>query len=91
MAAYVFRDGALVDKATGFPLVCPDGPISMPRVMRDVPEYRSPINGALISSRSQQREDLKRSGSVLAEPRRKPRGYRNPNFARKRGLALNEE
>lgn len=89
MTAYVMRDGALVEKRTGALLTVPDR-VCAPMVIGDIPEYRSPINGALIGSRSQQREDLKRNDCVLAEPR-KARGYRNPSFARKRGLKLAED
>jgi hypothetical protein len=62
-----------------------------PMVMRDTAEYRSPIDGKLISSRSARREDLKRSGCVEYEPTAKfEKGYSNPRFAMKRGLPLNE-
>ena len=50
------RDGALVEKRTGALLTVPDR--VCPHGNRRYPEYRSPINGALIGSRSQQREDL---------------------------------
>lgn len=83
------RDGALVEKRTGAVLAVPDR-VCAPMVIGDIHEYRSPINGALIGSRSQQREDLKRNDCVLAEPR-KPRGYRNKSFALKRGLPLHPE
>ncbi len=63
-----------------------------PMVMRDTSEYRSPIDGKIISSRSARREDLKRSGCVEYEPTAKfERGYENPKFALKRGLPLNEK
>lgn len=89
MTAYVMRGGRLVDKRSGAPLVAPDR-VAAPMVVGDIHEYRSPINGAVIGSRSQQREDLRRNDCVLAEPR-KPREYRNPSFARKRGLKLAED
>lgn len=91
MTTYVWRDSGFVEKSTGLPLRVRDpNAICAPMVMADVPEYRSPINGKPITSRSHQREDLKRNDCVLAEPR-KPRGYRNPRFAEKHGLALKEE
>ena len=37
------------------------------------------------------REDLARNGCVEVEPRRKPRGFKNARFAKKRGLPLNQE
>ena len=70
---FVMRNGALVDKDTGEPMFIPqrDG-ICMPRVISDVPEYESPASGKMISSRSQQRDDLKRHDCVLSDkPRQK--------------------
>jgi hypothetical protein len=91
MARYVWRDGRFRDPATGDPMPMPAGDsICCPLVLSDIAEYRSPIDGRPISSRSTRREDLKRNDCVEAEPR-KPRGYRNPKFALKRGLPLNEE
>lgn len=70
---FVMRDGVMVDKHTGEPMVIPerDG-ICMPRVHSDVPEYESPASGKMISSRSQQRDDLKRHDCVISDrPRQK--------------------
>lgn len=63
--------------------------ICTPAVIGDIPEYLSPIDGRPISSRSYQREDLKRNNCVLAEPRKDRRGYKNAAWAKKRGLPLN--
>ena len=65
---FVMRNGVLVDKDTGEPMFIPerDG-ICMPRVISDVPEYESPASGKMISSRSQQRDDLKRHDCVLSD------------------------
>jgi len=89
---YVWRDGKFVEKRTGEPLAVAGGPIRMPFVMRDIPEYASPIDGKPITSRSHRREDLARNGCVEVEPRKKPRGFKNERFATKRGLpvGLNE-
>lgn len=43
-------------------------PLSAPQVMRDTPEYMSPLGTGLITSRSQRREDLKRGGCVEVGP-----------------------
>lgn len=92
MKRYVWRDGSFVEKATGLPMVVADeNAVCRPMIIRDVPEYRSPIDGRPITSRSHQREELKRNNCILAEPMRKPREYRNPQFAKKRGLKLAEE
>jgi hypothetical protein len=91
MTTYVWRDGGFVEKSTGQPMHVRDpNAICAPMVIPDVPEYRSPINGLPITSRSHQREDLKRNNCVLAEPR-KPRGFKNPHFARKRGFRTIED
>lgn len=81
-----------VDKATGEPMDKPyEGQIVCPMVQSDIGEYRSPIDGRLISSRSTRREDLKKNGCVEWEPlNNRPRGLGNPEFARKRGLKVDE-
>lgn len=38
------------------------------QIIRDIPEYISPVNGKLIGSRSQRREDLKRTGCREVDP-----------------------
>lgn len=87
---YVWRDNQFVDRSTGEPMPKPHkGKICAPMIMPDIPEYHSPITGALISSRSTQREDLKRNDCVLAEPSK--RGFKNKRFAKKHGLPLRED
>jgi hypothetical protein len=71
-----------------------------PAVIGDIAEYRSPIDGKLISSRSQRREDLKANDCVEWEPgmgatKTSQQGrvsgkYSNPRFAKKHGLPLSE-
>ena len=91
MARYVWRDGAFRHPSTGALMPMPerDG-VCCPRVIGDIEEYRSPIDGSLITSRSHRRYDLEKNGCVEAPPR-KPRGYKNPQFAAKRGLRLSDE
>lgn len=71
-----------------------EGEICRPIVMRDIPEYTSPIDGTLITSRSQRREDLKRNNCVEWDPAFSPtRGkpeFKNPHFCAKRGLQVAE-
>jgi hypothetical protein len=91
MSTYVWRDG-WVCKKTGEPMPKPyAGKVVSPRIMRDIPEYRSPINGALITSRSQRREDLARSDCVELDPPKRPRGFKNARFAAKHNLPINPE
>lgn len=64
--------------------------ICMPNIVSDITEYLSPIDGTLIGSRSTRRYDLEKNDCVEMPPPKKRRGYRNPTFAKKRGLPLNE-
>lgn len=94
MARYVWRNGQFVDrldKTTPMEQPERDG-LCMPQVIRDIPEYRSPVGDhKLITSRSARREDLARHGCVEVEPRKRPRGYANPRWAAKKGLPVSEE
>jgi hypothetical protein len=55
--------------------------LACPMVMRDTTEYRSPIDGTLITSRSQRREDLRRNNCVEVDPP-KHRVFRREKYAR---------
>lgn len=61
----------------------------LPQIVRPLPEMVSPIDGEVITDRAQRREHMKKHGVVEAGDR-KPMGYKNPSFALKRGLKLNE-
>lgn len=92
MTRYVYRDGDFRHPSTGEPMEIPKrDEVCMPMVRSDIQEYRSPVNGELISSRSTRKYDLEKNDCVDLGPPKKARGYRNPTFAKKRGLALNEE
>lgn len=95
MPVFVWRGGRFVNKVTGEPMLTDAeraAPPPTPTVISDIPEYRSPIDGKLITSRSYRREDLKANDCVPYErPASVTPGYSNPSFARKRGLPLNEE
>lgn len=92
---YVFRDGRMVDR-DGFPMVGhnelarDETQIRCPMVMRDIPEYASPIDGRMITSRSHRRYDLESNNCYEVDPPKK-RGLKNARFAAKRGLPLNPE
>ena len=89
---YVWRGGRFRDPRTGEPMQVPEGnDVCCPAVVSDIQEYRSPIDGRPITSRSARRYDLEANDCVEAEPPKRKKGYRNPKFAAKRGLALNEE
>lgn len=86
---YVWRDGCFRDKKTGEPMDVPvRDEICLPSVVSDIPEYASPIDGRLISSRSERREDLKRNNCVDARdfPSATNGKFLNKEFCQKRGL-----
>jgi len=91
MATYKWVNGNWIDKETGLPMEVEDR-ICAPMVRPDIPAYRSPFDGKLISSRSTRREDLKKNGCVEWEPglSKRPGGLGNPRFAAKHGLPLSE-
>jgi hypothetical protein len=96
MARYVRRAGQWVHSQTGEPMLSDEernGPLAVPTVISDIPEYASPIDGRMITSRSDRRDDLKRNGCVEYEPSLSPtKGkIRNKAFAAKRGLQVSEE
>ncbi|WP_420960131.1 hypothetical protein [Brucella sp. IR073] len=91
---YVWRKGGFVDKRTGEAMDLPyAGEICMPAVISDIPEYRSPVDGKPITSRSERREDLKRNNCVEYEPSLSPtKGkIKNKAFAARHGLKVSEE
>lgn len=88
---YVWRDGQYRNPKTGEPMEIPDRGVCAPLVQSDIKEYRSPIDGKLISSRSSRRYDLEKNGCVEADPPKKHRGYKNERFAKRHGLKLSEE
>jgi hypothetical protein len=92
MARYVWKGDGFYHHSTGEPMFIPERKeICAPRVQSDIPEYRSPVDGTVITSRSQRRYDLEKNGCFELDPPKKKRGYRNPEFAGKRGLKLSEE
>ena len=91
---YVYRDGDLYSKTgNGAPIDIPEREfLCSPMVMRDTPEYSSPIDGRPITSRSARREDLIRNSCVEADPPRKGTRYlKNKRFCAKRGLPFEGE
>lgn len=92
MTRYVWSDG-WHDKATGERMAVAEGPLASPHITPVMPEYQSPIDGRVISTRHERREDLKRNGCVPYEDSMSPtKGkIRNKAFAKKRGLKVSEE
>lgn len=94
MARYIWNGSTFVD-LDGNPMVDPSAPYvrAVPQIMRDIPEYRSPIDGRLISSRSQRRYDLEANNCREWEPSDSPTGgkFRTERMARKYGGLVAEE
>ena len=89
MTRYVWDSQSFIfrDRKTGEPMqVKDDNAICMPMVRSDIPEYRSPIDGTLITSRSHRREDLARNGCVEMDPPKRPRGFKNKRFTKRHNL-----
>ena len=85
------REGRLVNKRTGEVVPDDNRPISAPQLARDYAPYQSMAGGGMIDGRAAAREDLKRSGCRVMEKGEWNPVYRNPSFARKRGLPLEGE
>lgn len=92
MSRWVYRPGH--PKADEFNMVAVEDlneqPIVRgPHIWSDLPDYQSPIDGRCVSGRVQRREDLKRNDCVEYEPTKNaPRGFKNAEFCRRRGLTL---
>jgi hypothetical protein len=96
MARYVFRDGQYVNRETGEPMLTAEErarPLAVPYIIADIPSYQSPIDGRVIGSRSERRDDLKRNNCVEYEPSLSPtKGkFKNKHFTAKRGMQVSEE
>lgn len=91
MATYVMRDGRMVDKATGEPMLTEaerKRPIQTPRVFGDLPGYQSPIDGKWVDGRRARRYDMESNNCVDANDLPSPTGgkLKNARFAKKHGL-----
>lgn len=89
MAVYVYRDGRMVDKATGEPMNSGplEGPFPCPQVQPDIEPFVSPASGKVVGGRRQKRDDLKATGCIDANDFNVCGGkMRNERFAKKRGL-----
>lgn len=91
---YVYRDGRMVHKETGEPMVRPGSnlPPQAPIFMPDTPGYHSPIDGSWIEGRRARRYDLESNNCVEAGDSEngvggaKPRPFQNERFMKKWGL-----
>ena len=92
MSVYVYRDGEMVDKATGEPMLTEadrEKPLQAPRTFGDEEPFLSPVDGRVISGNREWKEDLKRNNCVPAQdlkPYDFKRKFKNKAFVEKRGL-----
>lgn len=90
---YTWTSNGFVD-ANGNRMVIPerDG-VCAPMVLSDMDPITSPIDGKVISSRSELRYELEKHDKRIQEPSESPtKGkIRNKDFAKKRGLSVSEE
>lgn len=93
MPIFVLRNGVLVDKRTGLASPRRAGKIAAPIYMKPMPTYRSPVDGRVINSRQERKDDLKRNGCIEWDDSMSPtKGkFKNPDFCAKRGLQVSEE
>ena len=94
MPTYVRNEkGIFVDKKTGEPMKPETTGLATPMIMKPMPDYKSPIDGRLITSRQARKDDLKKHGCVPYEPSMSPtKGtVKNPKYAGINGLKLKEE
>lgn len=86
-----FEGTGMYDKATGYRMGLPQRPIEFcrPMLWADIPPHVGP-SGKIVNSRSDQRDEFKRSDTRIYEPDNKtPRGFTNEKYAHKRGHRIN--
>lgn len=91
MPTYVMRDGQMVDKATGQPMLSEQErkrPLQTPRTFGDLPGYESPIDGSWIEGRRARKYDLESNNCIDANDLPSPTNgkLKNKRFAKKHGL-----
>lgn len=94
MTIYVLRNGVMVDKATGTPMLDAEQAKRVPAVpmVLNFKPYACPITGKEISTLGQHYSNLKKHDCVEANEVGSPTGgeIRNPRFAAKHGLQVSD-
>ena len=90
MPTYVLRNGQMVDKETGLPMLNQEErarPLQTPMTYGDLPGYRSPIDGKWIEGRRARQYDLQSNGCIDANelPKATSGKLKNAKFAKKHG------
>jgi hypothetical protein len=94
MPTFVLRPGHPLADKDGFVDKDLAGEVSRPNgnslyIMRDTPEYLSPLGTGLISGRVARREDLKRGNCREVDPSEKMGQARSEKWARRLGVEHN--
>ena len=88
MPTFVLRDGQMVDKATGAPMVDRnDWSPTAPQIQSDYEGYQSPVTGKWVEGKRARRYDLESNNCVDARELPSLGGkFKNKHFTAKRGL-----
>lgn len=89
MPTYVHRNGKLVDKKTGEPMVSDEQMTTVPPLpltFGDIPGYESPVTGEWIEGRRAKRYDLEKHNCIDANEISKHRKLKNERFVKKHNL-----
>lgn len=90
MPTYVYRNGQMIDKATGEPMLSEAEkarPLQTPKTFGDTPGYHSPVTGEWIEGKRARKYDMEKHGCVDgAEFGPRKNTMKNEKFARKHGL-----
>lgn len=90
---FIWTDNGFVD-ANGVPMHIPErAEVCLPYVVSDMAPVTSPVDGTMITSRSQLRYELEKHGKRIQDPSESPtKGkIRNAAFAKKRGFTVSDE
>lgn len=86
---YVFRDGKMVEKETGLPMLNQAERAKepqAPKVFGDWEGYQSPIDGSWIDGRRARRYDLEKNNCIDANDLSTPKKLKNQRFIEKHNL-----
>jgi len=86
------KDGFVDAMGERMPIPERDG-ICLPYVVSDIEPIKSPIDGKMITSRSQLHYELEKHGKRVQDPSESPTkgAIKNTKFAAKRGLTVSEQ
>jgi hypothetical protein len=91
LTVYVLRDGQMVDRDTGAPMLTAEErarPISLPQVRGDIPAYWSPLTGKIIEGRHARSEEMKRENVRELDPTEHKVKWNRPEWARAHGYKV---